>query len=177
MKYVGFIMVLFVFACKTQEGSQKLTPEQQAVQQFLDSFHHGFLKVNYEYAEAQWQSNTRIVEGDSTNAVNERKAADAFAKFVGSSTLINRVRGLLNRKDELTPLQAKQLEKILYNAANFAENAKAAVEERVKTETEQVAKLYGFDYVVDGKKVTTNDIDNMLKSETDVNKRLKVWNA
>src|SRR5207244_2502052 len=41
----------------------------------------------------------------------------------------------------------------------------------------QTAKLYGFNYTVDGKKVSTNDIDNMLKSETDVTKRLKVWNA
>jgi peptidyl-dipeptidase A len=177
MKYLSIIMVVSLLACKTQEGSQKLTEEQQVVQNFLDSFHQGFLKVNYDYAEAQWQSNTKIIEGDSTNSVNERKAADAFAKFVGSSSLIGRVRQFLGNKNDLTELQAKQLEKILYNAANYPETAKQAVGDRVKAETEQTAKLYGFKYMVDGKEVTTNDIDRMLKSETDVNKRMKVWNA
>jgi peptidyl-dipeptidase A len=170
-------MLVALFACKTQEGSQKLTEEQQVVQNFLDSFHQGFLVVNYDYAEAQWQSNTKIIEGDSTNAVNERNAADKYAKFVGSSALIGRVRQFLDEKNDLTDLQAKQLEKILYNAANYAETAKQAVEDRVKAETEQTARLYGFKYMVDGKEVTTNDIDRMLKSETDVNKRMKVWNA
>jgi peptidyl-dipeptidase A len=87
------------------------------------------------------------------------------------------VRSLLADRNDLTELQAKQLEKFLYNAANYAETAKEAVAERIKTETEQVAKLYGYNYAVDGKKVTTNDIDNMLKSETDVAKRLALWNA
>ncbi|MCE3282187.1 MAG: peptidase [Chitinophagaceae bacterium] len=177
MKYLSIIMLVALFACKTQEGSQKLTEEQQVVQNFLDSFHQGFLVVNYDYAEAQWQSNTKIIEGDSTNAVNERNAADKYAKFVGSSALIGRVRQFLDEKNDLTELQAKQLEKILYNAANYAETAKQAVEDRVKAETEQTARLYGFKYMVDGKEVTTNDIDRMLKSETDVNKRMKVWNA
>jgi peptidyl-dipeptidase A len=177
MKYAGIIMLMFLFACKTQEGSQTLTEEQQAAQSFLDSFHQGYLKVYYEYNEAQWQSNTKIVEGDSTNAVNERKAGDVYSKFVGSKQLIDRVKTLLADKNDLTELQARQLEKILYNAANYAETAKDAVTARIKAETEQTAKLYGFNYTVDGKKVTTNDIDNMLKSETDVNKRLKVWTA
>lgn len=176
MKYAGIIMLMFLFACKTQE-STKLTEEQQKAQGFLDSFHQGYTKAYYEYSEAQWQSNTKIVEGDSTNAVNERKAGDAYSKFAGSEQLITRVKALLADKNDLTDLQVKQLEKILYNAANYAETAKDAVAERIKAETEQTAKLYGFNYTVDGKKVTTNDIDNMLKSETDVNKRLNAWNA
>lgn len=170
-------MLALLFACKAQEGTQQLTEEQQAAQNFLDSFHQGFLRVYYDYSEAQWQSNTRIVEGDSTNAVNERKAGEVYSNYIGSKALIDRVRSLLADKSELTELQVKQLDKILYNAANYAETAKAAVAERIKAETEQTAKLYGFNYTVDGKKVTTNEIDQMLKSETDVNKRLRVWTA
>lgn len=171
------MLLVLLFACKAQEGSQKLTEEQQAAQAFLDSFHQGYLEAYYDYSEAQWQSNTRIVEGDSTNAVNERKAGEAYSNYIGSKALIDRVRALLADKSELTELQVKQLDKILYNAANYAETAKQAVNERIKAETEQTAKLYGFNYTVDGKKVTTNEIDQMLKTETDVNKRLKVWNA
>ena len=177
MKYAGIIMLMILLGCKAQEGSQKLTEEQQKAQSFLDSFHQGYIKIYYDYSEAQWQSNTKIVEGDSTNAVKERSAGEAFSNYVGSKAVIERSRSFLADKANLTDLQVKQFEKILYNAANYAETAKEAVSERIKAETEQTAKLYGFNYTVDGKKVTTNDIDNMLKSETDVNKRLKVWNA
>jgi peptidyl-dipeptidase A len=177
MKYTSALLLLFLAACSTVKGPEELTEKQQAAQAFLDSLNKGYVDVSYQYSEAQWQSNIKIVEGDSTNAVNERKAGEAYANYIGSKALIDRVRSLLADRNDLTELQAKQLEKFLYNAANYAETAKEAVAERIKTETEQVAKLYGYNYAVDGKKVTTNDIDNMLKSETDVAKRLALWNA
>jgi peptidyl-dipeptidase A len=177
MKYTSALLLLFLAACSTVKGPEELTEKQQAAQSFLDSLNKGYVDVSYKYSEAQWQSNIKIVEGDSTNAVNERKAGEAYANYIGSKALIDRVRSLLADRNDLTELQAKQLEKFLYNAANYAETAKEAVAERIKTETEQVAKLYGYNYTVDGKKVTTNDIDNMLKSETNVTKRLALWNA
>ena len=177
MKYTSALLLLFLAACSTVKGPEELTEKQQAAQAFLDSLNKGYVDVSYQYSEAQWQSNIKIVEGDSTNAINERKAGEAYANYIGSKALIDRVRSLLADRNDLTELQAKQLEKFLYNAANYAETAKEAVAERIKTETEQVAKLYGYNYAVDGKKVTTNDIDNMLKSETDVAKRLALWNA
>jgi peptidyl-dipeptidase A len=177
MKYLSIVLLCFLFACKTQEGSQKMTEEQLAAQGFLDSFNRDLIKVYYDYSEASWASNTKIVEGDSTNAVKERIAGDAYSAYTGSSNVIERSKTLLNNRNNLTDLQVKQLEKILYNAANNAQTVKDAVSARIKAETDQTAKLYGFNYIVDGKKVTTNDIDRMLKEETDVNKRLKVWNA
>jgi peptidyl-dipeptidase A len=177
MKYLSIVLLCFLFACKTQEGSQKMTEEQLAAQGFLDSFNRDLIKVYYDYSEASWASNTKIVEGDSTNAVKERIAGDAYSAYTGSSNVIERSKTLLNNRNNLTDLQVKQLEKILYNAANNAQTVKDAVSARIKAETDQTAKLYGFNYTVDGKKVTTNDIDRMLKEETDVNKRLKVWNA
>ena len=39
------------------------------------------------------------------------------------------------------------------------------VKKRIKVETEQVEKLYGFDFQIDGKSVTTNEIDEMLRND------------
>src|SRR5215204_6382221 len=175
MKYISGLMI-FLVACSTVKSSGELTEKQQAAQGFLDSLNKGIVEVYYTYSEAQWQSNIKIVEGDSTNAVNERKAGDAYAAYAGSKALIGRVQALLADRNDLTELQVRQLEKFLYNAANYAETAKEAVAGRIRTETEQVANLYGFNYTVDGRKVTTNDIDNLLKSETDEAKRLAIWN-
>jgi len=177
MKWLSIIMLLFIFACNTQNESSTPTEQEQAAQSFLDSFHTGYLDKLYKYSEAQWLSNTRIVEGDSTNAINERKAGEEYSDFLGSESLIQRVKSHLEGRDNLTDLQVKQLEKILYLAGNYTQTARDAVAERIKAETEQIGKLYGFNYTLNGKKVSTNDIDNLLRTEKDPTKRLAIWNA
>ena len=49
------------------------------------------------------------------------------------------------------------------------------VQKRIKAETAQTEKLFGFDYKLNGKSVSTNDIDEILKNEKDPDKRLKAW--
>jgi len=150
---------------------------QKNAQAFLDSFTTEYIKVSAAYAEAQWASNTKIIEGDSTNALAEQQAGKVFSDYVGSNVIVDKVQDFLKEKENLTPLQVKQLESILYDAGNYTEKAADAVKDRIKAETDQTAKLYGFNYSIDGKPVTTNNIDSILKVETDLAKRLKAWNT
>ncbi len=173
-----------LFSCtsqKTETATQTTTTEQasvkQDVQAFLDSYAKTFQQLYTRSAEAEWASNTKIVEGDTTNAANTRRANEAFAAFTGSVENIEKARGFLKQKEQLTPLQVKQLNAILFAAANNPQTVPDVVKARIKAETEQTEKLYGFDYKIAGKSVTTNDIDNILKSENDLKKRLAAWNA
>ena len=158
----------------TTNGDEVLQKNAQA---FLDSFSTQYLKVYTKYSEAQWASNTKIVEGDSTNAIAEQKAGKEYSDFAGSNNIVDKVQSFLKEKEKLTPLQVKQLEAILYQAGNYTQKAADAVKERIKAETDQTAKLYGFNYTIDGKPVTTNNIDSILRVETNVAKRLKAWNT
>ena len=83
----------------------------------------------------------------------------------------------MNEKSSLSDLQVKQLNKILYAAANNPQTVSGLVKERIKAENAQTEKLFGYDFKIDGKSVSANDIDNSLKEETDLNKRLKTWEA
>jgi peptidyl-dipeptidase A len=165
----GLAIVTLVTSC-----SQNVTGIQAEAQSFLDSFNVSYEKVNTAYNEAQWQSQIKITEGDSTNAVNERKAGEAYAAFLGDSVLISRVNHFLQQEKDLTALQATALKKILYNAANYGGD-KADVSARITADNKQSAALYGFHYMLNGKEVTTNQIDGILRTETDVNKRLAAW--
>ncbi len=178
-------MKLFLFACSVaifftscnsglETGNSNLQKNAQA---FLDSFNTQYLKVYTAYNEAQWASNTKIIEGDSTNAVAEQKAGKAYSDFAGSNAVVDKVQQFLREKENLTPLQVTQLESILYEAGNYTQKAADAVAQRIKAETDQTAKLYGFNYTIDGKPVTTNNIDSILKVETNVANRLKAWNT
>jgi peptidyl-dipeptidase A len=150
---------------------------QDSVQAYLDMYNKKYQEMNIISNEASWKSNTRIIEGDSTNAVANNKAQEEYAKFTGSTENIETAKKYLDQKDKLTPLQVKQLNSILYKAANNPETIQDVVKARIKAETKQVEQLFGFDYKIDGKSVTTNDIDGILASEKNMAKRLNAWTA
>ena len=102
---------------------------QKEAQVFLDSYTEQYQSLYYIMAKAEWKSNTKIVEGDSTNAIATRKANEAYAKFTGSRENIDAAQKFLKMKDKLTPIQVKEFERILYLAANNPET----VDELVKT--------------------------------------------
>ena len=150
---------------------------QAEAQAFLDRYHAGMLPLYYAAAEAQWAANTRIVPGDETNAARVQAAEEAYAAFIGSAENIEGARTLLERRGELTGLQARQLDKILYNAAQSPQTVPALVSERIAAETAQTETLYGYTFTVGGREVTPNEIDQVLRESTDPAERLAMWTA
>ncbi len=142
---------------------------------FLTAYSAEYVRFYTASSEAEWRSNTHIVAGDSTNAVATRRANEAVASFQGSAPNIQRIRELLTHRAELTPLQAKQLDVALYNAASSPQTVADVVKRRIKAETQQTEALYGYEYKLNGKIVTTNDLDDLLRKEKDPKKRLAAW--
>lgn len=152
-------------------------PAQAEAQAFIDSYTQKFLELYYAASQAEWRSNTYIVEGDETNAKATEAAQAAMAAFTGSAEVIAKTRGFLAKKAELTDLQVRQLDKILYAAANNPATAADLVKQRIAAETAQVEKLFGYDFKIDGKSVSANDIDDALDTSTDLAARRKAWEA
>ncbi len=150
---------------------------RQEAQSFIDKYSKEMQQLYYASSKAEWQSNTRIVEGDTTNAVATRKANEAYAKYTGSKEVIQQAQDHLKNKDKLDALQVKQLDAILYAAAGNPETVEDIVREKIKADTEQNEKLFGFDFRINGESVSTNKIDEILREEKDLDKRLKAWEA
>lgn len=168
---VPFVML---YSCK--QGADNTEVQKQA-QAYLDSYTDEYVQLYANSSEAQWKLNTEIIPGDSTNEIAARKADEAMAAFTGSKANIDSARKYLDMKDKLTDIQVKQMEHILYAAANNPQTVEDIVKERIAAENAQTGKLYGFQYMLNGKKVSTNDLDGVLKSETSLNKRLAAWKA
>jgi len=170
--FLPFLFLSFsLLSCSTPEK------RRQETQAFIDNYAVKLKGLYYAAGEAEWALNTKIVEGDSTNAVAARTTEEALSAFTGSTENINRARAFLQNRQELLPLQVKQLEKILYAAANNPQTVPDLVKSRIKAETAQTEKLFGFDFKIDGKSVTTNAIDDILKKENNVAQRQKAWEA
>lgn len=170
------VVLLSITACKKDvkkvDNSEAVRAEVQA---FLDEYTKEFTKLYYDSSLAEWDANTHIVAGDTTNAYNVQKANEAFAKFTGSTENIEKTRKFLESKDQLDIVQVRQLNTILYAAANNPETVSDLVSERITAENAQNEALFGYDFKVDGKSVTTGDIDKVLRESMDLNERLANW--
>ena len=166
-----------LFSCGNSETPKNNGSGLAEAQQFLDVYTGKYVQLYTRSSEAQWKANIEIKEGDSTNTVAARKADEAMAEFTGSKENIESARKFIATKDKLTDLQLKQLERILYLAGNNPQTIADLVKQRIKAENDQTKQLFGYQYTLKGKKVTTNDIDAILKKENNLNKRLAAWNA
>jgi peptidyl-dipeptidase A len=150
---------------------------QKEAQAFLERYTARWMELSREYALAEWNSQTRIVPGDTVNAAATRAARERLSMFTGSKAVVDTATMLLRSADRLTPLQARQLKRILYLAADNPETAADLVRKRIAAETAQTEKLYGFTYRINGKPVTTNQIDEILRSSVSPRERAAAWTA
>lgn len=171
------LIAISIAACAPKEKVADNSKVQADAQKYLDNYNAEYQKLYYASAEGQWVLNTKIIEGDTTASHNAAIADEAYAKYTGSTANIDSAKKYLAIKDKLTPLQAKQFEAILFMAGNNPETAGDAVKKRIDATNKQVELLYGYKYMLNGKQVSTNDLDKILRDETDVKKRQSAWEA
>ena len=147
--------------------------------EFLKSYTHQLQGLYAATSEAQWLANTDITpEHDSLSAAAEK----TFSKFIGSREVIEKTRSLLARQGELDAMQVLQLKKIWLAAARYPGTIPNVVDKLIEAGTKQTSLLYGFEYTIPDKsgkprKVSTNDIDNILLKSSDLDERLAAWSA
>jgi peptidyl-dipeptidase A len=166
---IFFILLLAFIGCSKSGELQK------EVQAYLDEYTQEFQRLYYNWSEGEWALNTKIVEGDRLTSLRAAEAQEEYARFTGSTENIERARKYLEHKDQLTDLQVRQLNRILYLAAKNPETVSDLVVEKIAADTRQTELLYGFDFKLNGKSISTNEIDELLKTENNLNKRLKIW--
>ncbi len=171
-------MAVLAVACNNPETPKD---DQQAIQTEVDSFLTAYTRtyqdLYYTSAKAEWELNTHIVEGDTLTSQMAEMANEAYADFTGSKANIEAAQKYLKHKDDLTHLQVRQLDAVLYAAGANPEVARDVVLKKIKAETEQTTNLFGFDFQMGGASVSTNDIDGILEESTDLKERLEGWRA
>lgn len=152
--------------------------DQQRADDFLrayDSLVQGMYPV---VAEAFWKSSTDVTEMH----VGERIGAEqTMAAFSGSPWVIETVKGLLEREDQLDDSTRRQLRSILLGAAEYPGTIPEVVAARVTAEAEQSAILDSFEFCADRANgacrqiITPNQIDKILVTSRDEAERRKIW--
>lgn len=147
------------------------------VAEFIENYTATYTTLYKVAAEAEWASNTVIIDGVETIDEVTKLANEALALHTGSVETIEKVRGYLAKPEGLTPLQVMQLETILYAAANNPQTVPELVKSRIAAENDENTRLFAFTFEVDGEELTPNQIDKILEESTDLEERRKVWEA
>lgn len=170
-RILPLLFIAALFACNSPETTKR------EAQEFIDSYTEQYLKHYSETSEAQWSANTEIIPGDSLNEVIAKRASEAMAKFTGSVEVITKAKNYLAKKEALDDLQIRQLESILYAAANNPQTAKELVNKRIAEEAAQTTAMYGYQFMLNGDSVSPNKLDEILSQEADLARRLAAWES
>ncbi len=165
--------------------SVALAAEPAAVagaQSFLDDYHSLFLRLYTLDANASWDAATDV---SPLNEGRATAASQATAAFVGDPRIIAEARAWKARSAELTPLQVRQLDAILYAAGDAPGDQTLLVNTRIAAETRLRGVQDAFEYCLEARDaagkcphpLSANDIDEKLGTSVDVAERLKVWTA
>jgi peptidyl-dipeptidase A len=169
--------IVSVPASTEQTGTPTDAGVREAADLFLSAYTQRYVPLAYASALAEWDANTRIVEGDTATTMRVREANEALATFRGADATVRQVRAFLDRRDALTDLQARQFEAILFAAAAGPEAAGPLVRQRIAAEAAQTERLYGYSFLLDGTEVSPNELDEILREETDLSRRRAAWEA
>jgi len=166
--FVGAFSLLPAFAFAVD------SPAQERADRFLSLANAGYQALYKVNSEAQWVAITDVTPEHDAAAETAGKAAAAFN---GNPALINEARDLLTHKAELNELTVRELNQLLLNAAEGPMTNPDLVARRVDAETKQASILNSFEFKVDGRSITTNQIDDKLNSSIDLNERKAIWEA
>ncbi|MDQ3112221.1 MAG: M2 family metallopeptidase [Bacteroidota bacterium] len=174
---IATALTIVLYSCGNGNGDAAADDKTLVtkVDSFLVSYNNTWRQLNIEANEAQWRTQTYMVKGDTATENIANRANDKLAQFLGSAENIKQTQEFIKKKEKLSAIQVEQLEHILYFAGASPQTVSDLVTKKIKAEAEAVKLLYGFNYMLKGKAVTTNDIDHILSTEMDTVKRLAAW--
>jgi peptidyl-dipeptidase A len=171
---VRFLFLCFVILIVLRLPTFAASPIQERADRFLALANAGYQALFRVNSEAQWNAVTDVTPQHDAAAEATGKA---FAAFNGNTAIINEARELLVHQKELSEITVRQLKQLLLNAAEGPMTNPELVAKRVGAETKQASLMNGFEFKLNGQKITANEIDNKLGKSTDLAERKAVWEA
>ncbi|MEP7071924.1 MAG: M2 family metallopeptidase [Verrucomicrobiota bacterium] len=153
-------------------GLAASSPAQERADRFLALANAGYQALYKVNQEAQWKAVTDVTPAH--DAASET-AGKAFAAFNGNPALISEARDLLTHAPELNELSVRELKQLLLNAAEGPMTNPDLVAQRVEAETKQASLLNSFEFKMNGRAITANQIDDILQKSGDLTERKAAW--
>lgn len=176
---VRFALVSLLCAAPARPDAHAEDTVMQA-RAFLEFYNTTYQRLYQVAQEAQWLAATDV----RPEHTGRRIGADtALAAFVGAPWVIEQCRTYLKTVPPEEALTRRQLEMVWLMAAECPGTVPELVRDRVAAEARQSAVLDGFEFrwtppgMTESRRLTANQIDELLLSSTNLAERLAVWEA
>jgi peptidyl-dipeptidase A len=172
-RHISSVLLLLIALTSPVFAGSKSAIQERA-DRFLALANAGYQAVYRVNSEAQWTAVTDVTPEHDAAAEATGKA---YAAFNGNSAIIKEARELLTHQKELSEVTVRQLKQLLLNAAEGPMTNPELVAKRVAAETKQASLMNGFEFKLNGQKITANQIDDKLEKSSDLAERKAVWEA
>lgn len=143
------------------------------VSEFLINLTKEYSEKDIEAAKAYWESS--IDASDEKIEITEKKE-EIFELFLSNKEVFDKIRFYRMNKEEFCSLTNRQLN-LFYNEMLENQITEEEIKVMVHLESELEKEFANFRPEVDGKKITDNDINEVLENCNDSEKRENYWKA
>ena len=143
------LLVFCLWSCSKKEETKTEIFHPQA-ETYLEAYNLEYQKLSTAANEAAWALNTKIEEGDTVTQKRFEEATQALTDFTGSLANIDSAKKYLAIADQLSPIQKREMDYVLFLAGGAPATAAETVKELIKVNAEQTKVLYGFDFKIGG---------------------------
>jgi peptidyl-dipeptidase A len=154
-------------------GEKKETDVKAEAEAFLRKYQREFAKLEVKANLASWAAATTGKKED----FDAYAAAElALREFHSDPVAYRKIRSLLEQKSQLPPLDARALKvaELAFEANQLPPETLSAMV-KLSTEIERIFKTFRAE--LGGKRLSNNDLLEMLRQETDSQKRKATWEA
>lgn len=165
----GIFLIALCFSCEYPQRKEDTAYAKDA-QLFLDGY-----DVGYKNAAHPFQKLLLSTQTNQIDSLKFEQAREAYEAYVGHVTYLNNAADLLKEVAQLTPIQVKQLQRILYTGTLSLQSMQDEL-------TKKKAAIHRLEQTVAMKPIrirnryyTTNQLDSLFRKEKNVQVKLRIW--
>lgn len=164
-------------ACLAMVALWSCTSKQEKMEkrlaEFISAYEAKIIPLYKEMTITSWDAN---VTGSDADLAKSEKAAFDFAKVYTDSEAFAELKEIRESGAVQDPILKRQLD-LLYDSYLGGQVDTALIAERLRMETEITKKYTNFRATVDGKELSDNEIEDILRNSTDSKKLQATWEA
>ncbi len=162
------IAIPILFSCSSKQEKM-----ENRLKKFISAYEAKIIPLYRAQALTSWNAN---ISGTEEDLLLSEKASFEFSKIYTDTDAFNELKELKESGAVLDPLLARQLD-IIYDSYLGNQVDTTLIAERLRMETEINKKYLNFRATVDGKELSDNQLDNILRNSTSNTELQATWEA
>ncbi len=164
--FISIIIISFIWSCTSKKEKM-----ENRMKEFISAYEAKIIPLYKESAIASWNAN---ITGTNEDYAKSEKASFEYAKIFTDKTAFAELKEIKESQALTDPLLVRQLE-ILYNSFLGGQVDTSLIAEQIRMESEISKKYANFRVSLNGKFISDNEVEDILKNSTSSQELQSVW--